>query len=72
MQWVSNVFSSMVKTKLIESNWTRVRTTASRAQKKKGVCDKSIRDGKAQKANGAYKNHCGAVEARRAHNPKDG
>ena len=62
----------MVKTKLIEPNWTRVRTITSRTQKNKAVCDKSIRDGKAQKANGAYQNHRGAEEARRAHNPKDG
>jgi FAD/FMN-containing dehydrogenase len=59
--WVSSAFSSMAKTLLIESNWTKVRITASRAQKKhknnkKVVCDKSIRD------RWGVSNHCNSYK----------
>ena len=64
-------FSSMVKTKLIESNWTRVRTTASRAQKNHNLWKRQFATS-LYAIGGAYKNHCGAEEARLAHNQKDG
>jgi hypothetical protein len=52
----------MVKTKLIEQIGQGFEPLPQGRKKNKAVCDKSIRDGKAQKTNGAYQNHCGAEE----------
>ena len=74
------LLAQLLKTKLIESKRTRVRTTASKGAKKKGKFATSLyaMEKSSKGEVGRIKNHCGAVDtcllrfrARRAHRTVD-